>query len=185
MLFHERKDSNSNDKRRLDDILSLFKEAKRASVLLGLAKYKTADAVWISAYTIAFKTRQSLVKFPGVLLPSFHPTLQALQEMSRKLSLLFAEIVALDSQASATVVKPLAYATKRGFSFNLDVLAGVPLTLKPGQAFDFTKLDGGSTLDEAQQFAVIQALSTGLALIQGPPGTGKSALFRRRPQASV
>jgi hypothetical protein len=94
--------------------------------------------------------------------------------MSRKLSLLFTEIVALDSQASTAVVKPLAYATKRGFSFNLNVLAGVPLTLKPGQAFDFTKLDRGSTLDKAQQFAVIQALSTRLALVQGPPGTRKS-----------
>ena len=171
---HGRKDSNSDDKRRSDDIPSLFKQASRASVLLGLAEYKTEDAIWISTHTAPSKTRQSLVEFPGVLLPSFQPTLQALQQMSRKLSLPFAEIVAPDSQTSAAVVKPPAYATKKGFSFNLDVLAGVPLTLRPGQSFDFTKLDGGSTLDEAQQLAVIQALSTGLALIQGPPGTGKS-----------
>jgi hypothetical protein len=105
--------------------------------------------------------------------------------MSRTLNLPFAEIVAPNSQASNAVIKPPVYAIKRGFSFNLDVLAGIPLTLTPGQSFDFTKLDGGSTLDEAQQFAVIQALSTGLALIQGPPGTGKSALFRQRPQAFV
>jgi hypothetical protein len=171
-----RKDSNANDKTKSDDIPSLFREAKRATVLLSLAEYKTEDAVWISTHTATSKTRQSLVEFPGVLLPSFQPTLQALQEMSRKLNLPFTEIVAPDSQASAAVAKPPAYATKRGFSFNLDVLAGtsVPLTLKPGQAFDFTKLAGRSTLDEAQQFAVIQALSTGLALIQGPPGTGKS-----------
>lgn len=94
--------------------------------------------------------------------------------MSRKPSLPFAKIVAPDWQTSAAVIKPSAYATKRGFSFNLDVLAGVPLTLKPGQSFKYAKLDGGSTLDEAQQFAVVQALSTGLALIQGPPGTEKS-----------
>ena len=93
--------------------------------------------------------------------------------MSKSLNLLFAEIVALDSQTSA-VIKPPVYATKRGFSFNLDVLTGVPLTLKPRQAFDFTKLDEGSTLDKAQQFSVIQALCTGLTLIQGPLGTGKS-----------
>ena len=172
--FRGRKDSNSDDKRRSDDIPSLFRQAKRASVLLGLAEYRMEDAIWISTHTAPSKTRQSLVEFPGVLLPSFQPTLQALQKMSRKLSLPFAEIVAPDSQTSAAVIKPPAYATKRGFIFNLDVLAGVPLTLKPGQSFDFTKLDGGSTLDEAQQFAVIQALSTGLALIQGPPGTGKS-----------
>jgi hypothetical protein len=169
-----RKDSNSNDKKKSDDLPSLFKEAKHASILLSLAEYKTEDAVWISTHTSPSKARQSLVEFPGVLLPSFQPTLQALQELSRKLSLPFTEIVAPDSFTSAAVVKPPAYATKRGFSFNLDILAGVPLTLTPGQPFDFTKLGGGSTLDKAQQFAVIQALSTGLALIQGPPGTGKS-----------
>ncbi|KAF7957199.1 hypothetical protein EAE96_002790 [Botrytis aclada] len=186
-----RRDSNANDKTRPYDIPSLFREAKRASVLLSLAEYKTEDAVWISTHIAASKSRQSLVEFPGVLLPSFQPTLQALQEMSRKLSLPFTEIVAPDLQASAAVVQPPAYATKRGFSFNLDVLAGVPLTFKPGQAFDFAKLDVGSTLDEAQQFAVIRALSTRLALIQGPPGTGKSytgvaiinALLRNRKAA--
>ena len=172
--LHGRKDSDPDDKRKSDDIPSLFRQANRASVLLGLAEYKTDDAIWISTHIAPSKTRQSLVEFLGVLLPSFQPTLQALQKMSRKLSLPFAEIVAPDPQTSAAVIKPPAYATKRGFSFNLDVLAGVPLTLTPGQSFDFTKLDGGSTLDEAQQFAVIQALSTGLALIQGPPGTGKS-----------
>lgn len=134
-------------------------------MLLSLAEYKTDDAIWISTHLAPSKTRQSLVEFPGVLLPSFQPTLQALQKMSRKPSLPFAEIVAPDWQTSAAVIKPPAYATKRGFSFNLDVLAGVPLTLKPGQSFEYAKLDGGSTLDEAQQFAVVQALSTGLALI--------------------
>jgi hypothetical protein len=69
--------------------------------------------------------------------------------MSWKLSLLFAEIVALDSQTSTAVIKPLVYTTKRGFSFNLNVLAGVPLTLKPRQSFNFTKLDGGTTLNKA------------------------------------
>ncbi|MCJ1396231.1 hypothetical protein MMC18_009120 [Xylographa bjoerkii] len=172
--FHGKKDSNSDDKGRLEGTPSLFRQANRASVLLGLAEYKTEDAIWICTHTAPSKTQHSLVEFPGVLLPSFQPTLQALQKMSRKLSLPFAEIVAPDSQASAVIIKPPAYATKRGFSFNLDFLAGVPLTLTPGQSFDFTNLNGGSTLDEAQQFAVIQALSTELALIQGPPGTGKS-----------
>jgi hypothetical protein len=88
---------NTNDKRRLDNIPSLFRQANRASVLLGLAEYKTEDAIWISTYTTPSKTRQLLVEFLGVLLPSFQPTLQVLQKISRKLSLLFAEIVALDS----------------------------------------------------------------------------------------
>lgn len=168
------KGSDQDDKRRIDDSPSLFRHANRASVLLSLAEYKPEDVNWITTHIGSSKARQSLVEFPGVLLPSFQPTLQALQKMSRTLDLPFAEIVAPNTQASAVVIKSPAYATKRGFSFNLDVLAGVPLFLTPGQPFDYTKLEEGSTLDEAQQLAVIQALSLGLACIQGPPGTGKS-----------
>jgi hypothetical protein len=170
---HRRKDSNPDDKKKFDNMPNLFRQPTRASVLLSLAEYKTEDARWISTHIAPSKTRQSLVEFPGVLLPSFQPTLQALQKMSRTLDLPFAEIIAPDLQTPAGVVKPPAYATKRGFSFNLDVIAGVPIALKPGEPFDFAKL-AGSTLDEAQQFAVVQALSAGLALVQGPPGTGKS-----------
>ena len=174
--FHGRKDSNAEEKKKPEpnDVPSLFRQPTRASVLLSLAEYKTEDAIWISAHIAPSKTRQSLVEFPGVLLPSFQPTLQALQKMSRTLDLPFAEIVAPDSQIAAAVITPPRYATKTGFSFDLNVLASVPLTLSPGQPFDYTKLNESSPLDEAQQIAVIQALSTGLALIQGPPGTGKS-----------
>lgn len=167
--------SGNEDRRRPDAVSSLFKEPKRASVLLSLAEYNIDNVKWIASRIGAhFKTGQSLVEFPGILLPSFQPTLQALQKMSRRLNLPFAEILAPESQTSNVVINPPAYATRREFSFNLDVIAGVPLTLKPGQAFDFDKLNESSTLDEAQQHAVIRALSTGLALIQGPPGTGKS-----------
>ncbi|OCL12491.1 hypothetical protein AOQ84DRAFT_419589, partial [Glonium stellatum] len=176
--FHGRKDSSSgnrDDRRRPEEIASLFRQPNHASVLLCLAEYEAESAVWIGTHIgVHSKSRQSLVEFPGVLLPSFKPTLQALQKMSKTLNLPFAEIVAHDPHTPAATIQPPAYATRRGFSFNLDVLAGEPLTLKPGKAFDFTKLDKGSTLDEAQRVAVIQALSTGLALIQGPPGTGKS-----------
>ncbi|KFY58166.1 hypothetical protein V496_06233 [Pseudogymnoascus sp. VKM F-4515 (FW-2607)] len=166
--------SDRDDTRRLDDGPSLFRHANHASVLLSLAEYKPEDVNWITTHIGPSKTRQSLVEFPGVLLPSFQPTLRALQKMSRTLDLPFAEIIAPNTQASSVVIKAPAYATKRGFSFNLEVLAGVPLFLTPGQPFDYTKLDEGSTLDETQQRAVIQALSLGLACIQGPPGTGKS-----------
>ncbi|KFY14961.1 hypothetical protein V491_05834 [Pseudogymnoascus sp. VKM F-3775] len=166
--------SGSDDKRRRDDMPSLFRHTNRASVLLSLAEYKPEDVNWITSHIGYSKGRQSLVEFPGVLLPSFQPTLRALQKMSRTLDLPFAEIIAPITQDSVVAIKPPAYATKRGFSFSLDVLAGVPLSLTPGNTFDYAKLEEGSTLDEAQQHAVIQALSLGLACIQGPPGTGKS-----------
>jgi hypothetical protein len=187
--FRGKNDLNSANK---GGIPSLFRQSNRASVLLSLAEYKTEDTIWISHHVLSSETRQSLVEFPGVLLPSFQPTLQALQKMSQELNLPFAEIIAADSRNSTTpVMKPPAYATKREFAFNLDILAGTPLSLTPGRSFDFTKLNEGSTLDEAQQHAVTRALSTELALIQGPPGTGKSytgvaiikALLRNRKAA--
>lgn len=171
---HKSKNSNAENPKKLEDIPSLHRQATCASVLLSLAEHKIEDAVWLSTAITSLKVRQSLVEFPGVLLPAFHPTLQALQKMSRTLNLPFAEIVAPDSQSPPTVTKPPAYATREGFSYNLDIIAGESLTLRPGTPFDFSTLNKRSTLDEAQQFAVIQALSTGLALIQGPPGTGKS-----------
>jgi hypothetical protein len=170
---YHRKDSYLDDKIKFDNMPNLFRQPNRASVLLSLAEYKTEDARWISTHITPSKTRQSLVEFPGVLLPSFQPTLQALQKMSRTLDLPFAEIIAPELQTPTGVVKPPAYATKRGFSFNLNTHAGVPIALRPGDPFDFAKL-AGSTLDAAQQVAVVQALSAGLALVQGPPGTGKS-----------
>ncbi|CAO2654557.1 Nn.00g112900.m01.CDS01, partial [Neocucurbitaria sp. VM-36] len=173
-LYGGGKNADLVDGKMAYDLPSLFKDAAHASVLLSLAQYKQEDIVWISTHMATSRIRQSLVEFPGVLLPSFEPILQALQKMSRKLNLPFADIIAPESGTPATSTRPPAYAAKHGFSFNLDVLAGVPLTLRPGQSFDFRKLEAGSTLDEAQQHAVIQALSTALALIQGPPGTGKS-----------
>ncbi|TVY42873.1 NFX1-type zinc finger-containing protein [Lachnellula subtilissima] len=159
-----------------DDLPSLFRHAKYASVLLSFAEYKHEHAIWIGTHIGSHtRTRQSLVEFPGVLLPSFQPTLEALQKMSKTLDLPFAEIIAQNSQTTDATIQPPAYAARPGFAFKLDVLtAGRPLNLSPGKGFDFKKFEERSTLDTAQRRAVIQALSTGLALIQGPPGTGKS-----------
>ncbi|KAH8811111.1 hypothetical protein F5884DRAFT_876247 [Xylogone sp. PMI_703] len=157
-------------------IPSLFEDPKRATVLLSMAEYKSDDAFWIYTHLgTHVKSHQSLVEFPGILLPSFQPTLQALQKMSRTLNLPFAEVVAPHSPSEDTItIKPPAYTIRHGFKYNLDVLVGEPLSLEPGRAFDFKKLAERSTLDRGQQTAVVQSLSSRLALIQGPPGTGKS-----------
>lgn len=178
-----------------DENPSLFKNAGYGTVLLSLAEWKSADVVWITNHLGAQQsTRQSLVEFPGVLLPSFQPTLQALQQMSKTLDLPFAGIIAPDSQTALPLLKPPTYAIRPGFVYNLDILAPeTSLTLAPAKPFDFTKLTNGSTLDEAQQRAIIQALSSCLAMIQGPPGTGKSytgvaiirALLRNRTEAQL
>lgn len=126
----------------------------------------------------------SLVEFPGVLLPAFKPTLQALQSMSETLDVPFGDILAptptstLNNPGRHINVVPPAYAAKPGFSFDLSSVtdAEPALHLTPGTNTEHTidQLARRSTLDQDQAEAVVQSLSRSLALIQGPPGTGKS-----------
>ena len=117
---------------------------------------------------------RSLVEFPGVLLPSFRPTLQALQQMSRDTELSFAEFLAPPPLHKRDLyVSPPPYALREEFRFDLSCLltdSGY-LTLSPGKRFDHQALLRGSTLDKAQAAALVDALCRSLALIQG---TGKS-----------
>lgn len=70
------------------EIPSLLKIADRAAIVLSMATCKAEDLEWIVTHLSSRrKSRQSLVEFPGVLLPSFHHTLLALQKMSRTLDL--------------------------------------------------------------------------------------------------
>jgi hypothetical protein len=77
--------------------------------------------------------------------------------MSRTLDLPFAEIIAPNTQNPNTIVmQPPTHTRKRGVRFNLSGLArGETLALTPYEPFDFEKLRKASTLDEAQQIAVI------------------------------
>ncbi len=156
---------------------SLFKHADRATVMLSMLEDNMEDVTWINNHLgKAGNLRQSLVEFPGILLPSFRPTLQALQQMSRTLDLPFSEFIAPVTQDPGVAdIPPPAYSRGRGFAFSLDPLTGgEPLKLKPGKQFDYQMLRSKSTLDDAQQISTVNALSRCLALIQGPPGTGKS-----------
>ena len=172
---------------------SLSRHAGRASLMLNLVEENSQDITWINGHLgKAHKLRKSLVEFPGILLPSFAPTLQALQTMRRTLDLPFSQFIAPEIQHAGDVDVPAPSYTRRpGFTFNLQTLAGgEPLRLMPGQPFDETALHG---LDHAQQLSTVNALRSSLALIQGPPGTGKSytgvaiikALLRNRDAANL
>ena len=120
--------------------------------------------------------RYVLVEFPGVLLPSFQPTLEALQNMSRDPEVPFADVLLRDTTArTRQIVWPL-YANQPGFYFDLGPITtlGEPLRLSRNGEFDVSTLKARTTLDGAQCSALVGALSRDLALIQGPPGTGKS-----------
>ncbi len=157
---------------------SLFRHAERATLMLSPVEDNSEEITWINSHLgKAHKSRrQSLVEFPGILLPSFQPTLQALQKMSRTLDLPFSQFIAPDKQYAGDVdIHAPAYTRRPGFAFNLETLTGgEQLRLTPGEPFDDTTLREKSTLDEAQQLSTINALRSCLALIQGPPGTGKS-----------
>lgn len=179
-----------------DERPNLFQRADRASVMLGLVEDHLEDITWINGHLgKACKLQQSLVEFPGILLPSFQPTLQAIQKMSRTLDLPFSQFIAPENDHAGDVELPApAYSRKRGFAFNLETLTGgEQLRLAPGQSFDDKTFRERSELDDAQRFSTVHALRSCIALIQGPPGTGKSytgvaiikALLKNRDAAKL
>ena len=173
----EHEDRLAKDWRASNERPSLFKHADRVTLTLSLVEDNSEDITWINGHLgKARKLQQSLVEFPGILLPSFQPTLQAIQKMSRTLDLPFSQFIAPDIQYAGNVEIPApAYSRRPGFAFNLETLTGGEwLRLAPGQPFDDTILRERSTLDDAQRLSTISALRNCIALIQGPPGTGKS-----------
>ncbi|KAL1383418.1 helicase [Phyllosticta capitalensis] len=128
---------------------------------------------------VSLRAKFVLVEFPGVLFPSFEPTLQALKRMTKSPGdVPFAEFLSPEDQSSGELVSvpPPSYAQKQGFRFDLKsaTKGNSSLFLHVDRFFDHEKLDQASELDEAQSKAVVDSLSRRLALIQGPPGTGKS-----------
>ena len=155
----------------------LFQNSQRAGVIVRLVEPYELD---IERLVVSLSSPTSgahmLCEFPGVLLPSFYPTLKALQKMSGTLDLPFAEIIApSDTYRSKRGIEPPSYAMKPGFKFDLkSIVENEHLELSVGHKFDYVALAANSSLDDAQQTAVINALTRKIALIQGPPGTGKS-----------
>ncbi|KAL8857169.1 MAG: hypothetical protein Q9178_006224 [Gyalolechia marmorata] len=142
---------------KMAEMPSLYQDGSRAAVMLTLIQGDCRHIAWISQL---FTERDSTVKispveFPGLLLPSFQPTLEALQQMSQRLDLPFTEHLAPE------VPEQWAQVT-------------APPLLSAQRPFDWNAFDNITSLDEAKQAAVIHALNNSFALIQGPPGTGKS-----------
>lgn len=166
--------------RRKMEMPTLHKQSHRAAVMLTIVETNCEHVAWISRHLVSGRSgsnaKMSLVEFPGVLLPSFEPTLKALQSMSRSLDLPFTDYLAPEApEPSSLDIAPPLYAQKRRFAFDLSpIVNGKTLELSPTKPFDRALFRDNTTLDEAQQSAVVHALTNSLALIQGPPGTGKS-----------
>lgn len=176
-----RKPPNGNHQPQKQLFGSLSDDPSVASVVLELAEPNEANWGHIIDCHFTRKTQSSLalVEFPGILLPSFQPTLLALQKMSKAGNLPMSDILApgnLDSPSILSDVPPPLYATAPGFSFDLKCLMNDSsnLELRPSEPPDIDRLKQKSSLDDAQASALARTIQRQLGLIQGPPGTGKS-----------
>ncbi|KAI1090551.1 P-loop containing nucleoside triphosphate hydrolase protein [Rostrohypoxylon terebratum] len=173
-----RKSTQENRNRVTTEKQNLYINASFAYVSLSLAEPSDADlGVMLRAIRFEKPTQRSLVEFPGVLLPSFKPTLSALQQISKTLDLPFTNLLApiSDGLTQVTIPPPL-YTTKPKFAFDLKCLTsdGGNFTFRPKNSPNPRDLSSRSSLDEGQALALLNTLKRSLALIQGPPGTGKS-----------
>ncbi|KAI9376610.1 hypothetical protein BJX61DRAFT_255560 [Aspergillus egyptiacus] len=151
----------------------LWKSAERAFITLTTVGPAEGSARSI----IENYSRQSfsVVEFTGVLLPSFEPTLRALQKIKEDRNLPFEDLLVPSTinDQSEPVVPPPLYALSEGFRFNLRCLMndGSDFLVDPEGS---QTLPTQSILDEAQVKALVNSLQHCIGLIQGPPGTGKS-----------
>ncbi|MCJ1402137.1 hypothetical protein MMC11_005356 [Xylographa trunciseda] len=176
---------------------NLWNDQGRCAVtlqLVDLATHGVGEIIGRSQSETAIM--QVLVEFPGVLLPSFRPTLEALQSMSSDLDVPFADMIAPthSKDENSVQVGPPAYSLQPSFTFDMwPITNDYDLFLDPRKAFDMDNLLKNSSLDKAQGAALVNALGRSLALIQGPPGTGKSyvavqpvkVLLARREEAEM
>ncbi|KAL2830319.1 hypothetical protein BDW59DRAFT_178029 [Aspergillus cavernicola] len=160
---------------------SFSEESNMASVMLELVEPTESNWQYILDCHAPRRNRPSisLVEFPGILLPSFQPTLLALQRMQKAADIPMSEFLAsndLNSLSLLVDVPPPVYAAAPGFSFDLQCLMddGSSLKVQHSQPVDMERLQKQSKLDDAQALALVRTLQRRMGLIQGPPGTGKS-----------
>lgn len=162
---------------REQDANTLFSDPAFAYVQLQLVE-DDSKSQRVLLETLLFASPLRLIEFPGVLLASFAPTLEALQKMSVEEDVPFADFLAhtANSKPGSTTIRPPLYSTSRGFSFEMRSATqqSKALQLSPSERFDVNSFERLSTLDPTQCRSVVNTLTQGLALIQGPPGTGKS-----------
>lgn len=140
-----------------------------------------------------YALEMSLVEFPAILVPAFQPTLAALQNMSARLDMPFADVLVQDpadmpgntdpgdvgGPTGLRCVPPPAYALANTFEFDLSAVSDSSMRLKldvNGRPVEFDKeaFKRSTSLDAGQAEALIHSLCHCFAITQGPPGTGKS-----------
>ena len=131
-------------------------------------------------WNVGSPPHRCLTEFPNVLLASFQPVLEALQEMYKKPNIPFRNLIAPPNtdEPLPDLDRP-QYTLRAGFSFDLSCLLPEnnrvrPLITTSRKPLDPRSIQSRTSLDPTQSVALLNTLSRGLSLIQGPPGTGKS-----------
>lgn len=110
-----------------------------------------------------------LVEFPGVLLPSFQYTLEALQELSRKPDIPFTDLIAPDSpsQTERVIVSPPLFARTPGFSFDMKCLAldGKAFSVRLHRIPTVDEVSSRTGLDTTQSGALLSTMSREVSLM--------------------
>lgn len=166
----------------LQSKFDLFSDDEHSYVIANPVNQSDLHDLLSLVVSITVYEQLSIVEFPGVLLPSFEPTLKAMQRISQTLDMPFSQILTpvstVENPDREVDVKPPTYATKPGFKYDLSRITTGDETLHfaPEDSIDTTaaQLAQRSTLDLGQAAAVVASLAHSVALVQGPPGTGKS-----------
>lgn len=159
----------------------------RATITARLASKSQHDLEMLSRLSYQH-THGVLIEFPGVILATFVPILENIQNMQRLSRLPFRQWILPDRVPPKQVpelleIPPPLYARSPGFRFSLkpimresdnDIHIDRSTLVENGDAID--ALEAGTHLDRGQCQALIAALTREFAFIQGPPGTGKSYL---------
>lgn len=141
-------------KKGLNDQYTLAKDPLRAHVIARLNDTSPEAATeFLNRHTSGLNlARHALIEFPGVVLPAFGPTLEALQGIAQSQDMPFAEFLVPGDAAGA--LHPPAYSTQPGFRYNLQsLLPESERKTQPAggnQEQDMEALLEQSVLDEAQ-----------------------------------
>ena len=166
---------------------SLSSDAQQSTIAAKLATWNQNDMELLIRLSCQ-NTPGALIEFPGVLLATFIPILENLQNMQQQSRLPFRQWILPDrigtnKTSTLLAVPPPLYARNRGFTFSLKEILKNPLddfALSPNtpvsDAATIDELEARTSLDRGQCQALVAALFREFAFIQGPPGTGKSYL---------
>jgi hypothetical protein len=166
---------------------SLTSHNHQATIVTKLATQNQSELELLTQLH-AQSVRGVLIELLGVLLATFIPILENIQEMARSSRMPFSQWILPDLSATssdrlAPLDVPPLYARAPGFSYSLRSIlndAGDNIRIAPSRLLDggrhVDELKRRTDLDHGQCEALLVALTREYAFIQGPPGTGKSFL---------